>query len=137
MNLSTRPSKLKLLNSLVLVKELEHLAIISPTGKVKLCKRTIESLLSNEKYTSNVIAYKTYNEGFPESKRLFNKCEKDKFVAIGSNPAIISEEIFNKVQEEKATRSNIVRNDTGIERKSTHYSSRKVGKEKDIAGILY
>lgn len=85
--------------------------------------------MSNEKYIGNVIAYKTYNEGYPESKRLFNKGEKDKFVAIGSNPAIIPEEIFNKVQEEKATRSNIVRNDTGIERKSTHYSSRKVGKE--------
>jgi hypothetical protein len=112
-----------------IVKELKHLAIVSPTGKTKWCKRTIESLLSNEKYTGNVIAYKTYNEGYPESKRLFNKGEKDKFVAIGCNPTIITEEIFKKVQEEKSTRSNIVRNDTGTERKSTHYSSKKVGKE--------
>lgn len=113
-----------------IVKELEHLAIVSPTGKTKWCKRTIESLLSNEKYTGNVIAYKTYFEGFPESKRLYNKGEKDKFVAIGCNPAIIPEEIFNKVQEEKSIRSNIVRNDAGTQRKSTHYSSKKVGKEK-------
>jgi hypothetical protein len=65
--------------------------------------------LLNEKYTGNVIAYKAYTEGFPESKRYTNKGKKDKFVAIGCNPAIIPEDIFNKVQDEKAKRSNIIK----------------------------
>ncbi|MCT8978046.1 recombinase family protein [Clostridium sp. CX1] len=73
------------------IKELEHCAIVSPTHRTKWCKCTIENLLSNEEYTGNVIAYRTYNEGFPESKRYTNKGERDKLVAIGCNPAIISE----------------------------------------------
>lgn len=113
-----------------IIKQLEHHAIVSPTGKTKWSKRTIENLLSNEKYTGNVIAYKTYNEGFPESKRYTNKGEKDKFVAIGCNPAIIPEDIFNKVQDEKTKRSNIIRNEAGVKRKSTHYSSKNIEKQK-------
>lgn len=37
-----------------IVKELEKLRILSPTGKEKWCKRTIDVMLSNEKYTGDV-----------------------------------------------------------------------------------
>ena len=37
-----------------IVKELERLEIKSPTGKEKWAKRTIDVMLSNEKYTGNV-----------------------------------------------------------------------------------
>jgi len=37
-----------------IVSELERLGIKSPTGKGKWCKRTIDVMLSNEKYTGNV-----------------------------------------------------------------------------------
>ena len=107
-----------------IIKELEDCAIVSPTGKAKWCKRTIENLLSNEKYTINVVAYKTYSEGFPESKRYTNKGEKNKYIAIGCNPAIIPEETFNKVQEEKTRRSNVIKNDGGTKRKSTRFVSK-------------
>lgn len=42
-------------NSVIgIVSELERLRIKSPTGKGKWCKRTIDVMLSNEKYTGNV-----------------------------------------------------------------------------------
>lgn len=37
-----------------LIKELEKRKILSPTGKEKWCKRTIDVMLSNEKYTGDV-----------------------------------------------------------------------------------
>jgi len=96
----------------------------SPTGKDKWCKRSIESILANEKYTGNVVVGKTYNKGFPETERVTNKGEKDKYIIVGCNPEIITEEIFKKVQEEKAKRSNIIKSEDFTVRKSTHYSSR-------------
>ena len=37
-----------------IIKELAKRKILSPTGKGKWCKRTIDVMLSNEKYTGNV-----------------------------------------------------------------------------------
>ena len=37
-----------------IIKELEKRKILSPTGKAKWCKRTIDVMLSNEKYTGDV-----------------------------------------------------------------------------------
>jgi len=107
-----------------IVQELESRALTSPSGKAKWCKRTIDSILSNEKYTGNVIACKTYNKGFPETKRYTNRGEKDKYIAFGCNPAIISDEEFKMVQEEKNRRSNVIKSEDGIKRKTTHYSSK-------------
>ena len=108
-----------------IIRTLESLGIISPSGNTKWCKRTIESILSNEKYTGNVIVFKTYNNGFPETKRIINE-DKDKYIGIGCNPAIISEETFQKVQEERASRSNIMKTDQGVVRKNSHYSSKRI-----------
>jgi site-specific DNA recombinase len=81
--------------------------------------------LANEKYIGNVMVYKTYNDGFPETKRYTNKGEKDKYIVIGCNPAIISEELFKKAQDEKLKRSNIIKNEGETLRKTTHYSSKR------------
>lgn len=107
-----------------IIKELENRKIISPAGKNKWCKRTIETILANEKYTGNVVACKTYNEGFPGTRRLKNKGELNKYVVAGCNPEIIPEDQFAKVQEERSQRSNIIKDENGTNRKSTHYSSR-------------
>ena len=42
-----------------------------------------------------------------------------------SHPAIISNEIFDAVQEEKLKRSNVVIGENGTHRSSTKYSSKK------------
>ena len=67
-----------------IVKELERLGIKSPTGKATWPKRTIDVMLSNEKYMGNV--------------RLLDNGKHDAYyLAEGNNPAIISKETFQAV----------------------------------------
>lgn len=97
-----------------IIKELEKLKILSPTGKAKWCKRTIDVMLSNEKYTGDVRLLKS-------SKSEVN------YLASGNNPAIISKEDFEAVQTEKARRSNVVIDENGSKRKNEKYSSKGKG----------
>lgn len=95
-----------------IIKELEKRKILSPTGKAKWCKRTIDVMLSNEKYTGDVELLKS------------SKSEVH-YLASGNNSAIISKETFETVQIEKIRRSNVVRDENGSKRKSEKYSSKK------------
>lgn len=95
-----------------IVSELERLGIKSPTGKDKWSKRTIDVMLSNEKYTGNV--------------RLLDNGKNDVcYLAEDNNPAIITKETFQAVQLEKQRRSNVIKSEEGTRRKSTKYSSKK------------
>lgn len=95
-----------------ILKELEQRGIKSPTGKDKWCKRTIDVMLSDEKYTGTV--------------RLldFDKHEIH-YVSENNNPEIIPKETFQAVQIEKAHRSNVTQIENGNERKNKKYSSKK------------
>jgi DNA invertase Pin-like site-specific DNA recombinase len=108
-----------------IVRELKGKNIKSPTGKDIWSKRTVDMILSNEKYTGDVIIFKTYNDGFPNIKRHKNLGEKDQYIARESNPAIISKEQFVRVQEEKKRRTNIIIEKDGIKRNPVKYSSRQ------------
>lgn len=95
-----------------IVSELERLGIKSPTGKDKWCKRTIDVMLSNEKYIGNV--------------RLLDDGKHDAYyLAEDNNPAIISKETYQAVQIEKQRRSNVTKSEEGNQRKSKRYSSKK------------
>ena len=95
-----------------IIKELEKRKIPSPTGKEKWCKRTIDVMLSNEKYTGDVRLLKT------------GKSEIH-YLATDNNPVIISKEVFEAVQIEKARRSNVVKDGNGtVKRKNLKYSSK-------------
>lgn len=108
-------------------RELERSSILSPTGNSIWCKRSIENILANEKYTGDVLVFKTYCEGFPESRRKTNTDGKhDQYISISNNPMIISKETFGAANEERKRRSNINRDETGVTRKSTRYSSKKM-----------
>ena len=92
--------------------ELERLGIKSPTGKQKWAKRTIDVMLSNEKYTGNV--------------RLLDNGKHDlSYLAEGNNPPIISKEMYKAVQLEKQRRSNVIKSKEGARRKNTKYSSKE------------
>lgn len=95
-----------------IVSELERLGIKSPTGKEKWCKRTIDVMLSNEKYKGNV---RLLDDGKHESY----------YLSENNNPAIISKETFQAVQIEKQHRSNVIKGEEGNQRKSRKYSSKK------------
>ena len=95
-----------------IVSELERLGIKSPTGKRKWCKRTIDVMLSNEKYIGNV--------------RLLNNGKHDAhYLAEENNPAIVSKEVYQAVQIEKQHRSNVTKAEDDNQRKSKKYSSKR------------
>lgn len=92
-----------------IVKELEKENIKSPTGKNKWPKRSVETMFENEKYTGSV--------------KLLDSVNKENYYLLKDNhEAIITEEVFNKVQEEKSSRSNL---DEDNVRKSRKYSPKK------------
>lgn len=95
-----------------IIKELEKRKIPSPTGKEKWFKRTIDVMLSNEKYTGDVRLLKT------------GKSEIH-YLATDNNPAIISKETFEAVQLERVRRSNVVVGVDGKLRKNKKYSSKR------------
>lgn len=88
-----------------IIRELERLEIPSPTGKKKWCKRTIDVMLSNKKYTGDVLLLKSGKSDVH-------------YLASDNNPVIVSKEVFEAVQMEKARRSNVVRNESGNKRKN-------------------
>ena len=95
-----------------IIKKLYDAGILSPTGKEKWNKRTIETMLSNEKYTGTVTLLDSATQ---EYEYQMKECI----------PPIITESEFRAVQEEKKNRSNIVTDDEGTHRSSKKYSSKK------------
>lgn len=94
-------------------KKLAEQQIPSPRGKEKWSKRTIDNLLSNEKYIGTVRLMDSVTEG-------------QMFEMKDSHPPIITEDVFRTAQEEKKKRSNITVNEAGeIQRKNTKYSSKR------------
>lgn len=94
-----------------IARELERLGIKSPTGKATWPKRTIDVMLSNEKYIGNV-------------RLLDNGKHSASYFSEDNNPAIISKERFQAVQLEKQHRSNVIKGEEGSRRKSKQYSSK-------------
>lgn len=90
-----------------IVKELEKENIKSPTGKNKWPKRSIETMLENEKYAGSVKLLGSVNKG-------------NYYLLKDNHETIITEEVFDKVQKEKSSRSNL---DEESNRKSRKYSS--------------
>lgn len=95
-----------------IINELEDRNIKSPTGKDTWPKRSVETMLSNEKYIG-IAAVKIGGE------------EGQVYKLNNSHPAIISKDTFDAVQDEKLKRSNVVTDESGTHRSSTKYSSVK------------
>ena len=108
----------------MIINELENSNIKSPTGKEKWSKRTIQKILTNEKYIGSVILGKTYTDTYPSSKQRVNNGAHDKYLMENNHEPIISIEVFENVQESIRARSNIEIIDGKVRRKNTHYSSK-------------
>jgi DNA invertase Pin-like site-specific DNA recombinase len=75
--------------------------IPTPAGKQKWAVTTVRSILQNEKYAGNAILQKTYTADFLTKRMVKNDGSKiPKLFVKNSHPAIISEEIFEVVQDE-------------------------------------
>lgn len=81
---------------------LEEQGIPSPTGKPRWNREAIEKLLSNEKYTGRVLLQKTVSTGAVQIK---NDGLMNRYLYTGTHEAIISDEMFMAVQQEKFSRS--------------------------------
>lgn len=69
-------------------------------------------MLSNEKYTGDVKLMKSVNSDI-------------QYLSEDNNPAIISKEVYEAVQTEKARRTNLTKDENGIRRKTKKYSCKK------------
>lgn len=106
-----------------IVKELHNRGILSPTGKESWTPAAVDKLLSNEKYTGNVLLQKTYVPNVLKQSQAKNEV-LDKYLYENNHIAIIDSETFSAVQEEKKRRSNKTVNEKGkSQRKSTRYTS--------------
>lgn len=81
---------------------LEKQGILSPTGKLKWNRETINKLLSNEKYTGRVLLQKTISTG---TSQIENNGLMEQYLYTDSHEAIISDELFEAAQQEKMRRS--------------------------------
>lgn len=81
---------------------LEQQGIPSPTGRAKWNRETIDKMLSNEKYTGQVLLQKTISTG---AVQIQNDGLMDRYLYTGTHEAIISGEMFMAVQQEKLSRS--------------------------------
>lgn len=85
-----------------IVAGLERQGILSPTGKSKWKRDAINKLFSNEKYTGRVFLQKTASTGAVQIK---NDGLMDWYLYTNTHEAIISDEMFMAVQQEKLSRS--------------------------------
>jgi len=81
---------------------LERQGILSPTGKPKWNREAIDKLLANEKYVGCVLLQKTISTGVSQIE---NNGLMDRYLYTDSHEAIIPDEMFKEVQQEKLKRS--------------------------------
>ena len=81
---------------------LEKQGITSPTGKPRWNREAIDKLLSNEKYTGRVLLQKTVSTG---AVHIENNGLMERYLYTGTHEAIITDELFMAVQQEKLSRS--------------------------------
>lgn len=115
---------------------LEENNIKTVTQKDTWYVSTIDRMLSNEKYTGDSFLQKTFSDSCITRKRIKNTGQKIKYYVPDSHPAIISKDIFESVQKEKAKRERIIRNYDGtISFSKTKYNGKYLLGNLLICGI--
>lgn len=104
---------------------LESQGIRTVTGKENWDTKTIQRMLTNEKYKGDTMLQKTFTEDFMTGKKSKNIGQRNRYYVKDSHPAIVSAEVFDKVQEEMAKRSRFVRKEEGtIEARVSKYNGK-------------
>ena len=85
-------------------KELESRGIKAPGGGDRWHTRTINSILTNEKYKGDALLQKRYTADFLTKKMVKNNGEVPQYYVKGHHEAIISPQTFEIVQKEIARR---------------------------------
>ena len=94
-----------------IVSALEQQGVPSPSGKAKWNREAVNKMLSNEKYTGRVLLQKTVSTGVTQLK---NNGFAEKYLLTSHHKAIISDEVFQAVQEEKQHRNSNPENEIAM-----------------------
>lgn len=95
------------------------------TGKEIWDTKTIHRMLTNEKYKGDTMLQKTFTENFMTGKKSKNIGQRNKYYVKDSHPAIVSADVFDKVQEEMAKRSRpVIKGDGSVEASGSKYSGK-------------
>ncbi len=104
---------------------LESMDIKTVTGNKHWDTTTIQKMLKNEKYKGDTRLQKTYTEDFMTGRKAKNTGQRHSYYVSNSQPAIVSDEIFDKVQEEMGKRSRIAYKEDGtVEPIGKRYNSK-------------
>lgn len=104
---------------------MESMGIKTITGNNHWDTTTIQKMLTNEKYKGDTMLQKTYTEDFMTGKKAKNVGQRNRYYVRNSHPAIVSDEVFDEVQEEMARRARRVRKEDGtVEPNSRKYNGK-------------
>lgn len=98
---------------------LESQGIKTVTGNDHWDTTTIQKMLKNEKYKGDTLLQKTYTEDFMTGRKVKNVGQRSRYYVKDSHPAIVSGEVFDRVQEEMAKRARLIYNEDGTVESST------------------
>lgn len=87
-----------------IAKALTREGIPTPAGRTKWQKKTVESILLNEKYKGEALLQKVFTVDFLTKKVKKNEGEVPQYYVKGSHPGIISPEEWQLVQDEMKRR---------------------------------
>lgn len=97
------------------------------TGKDIWDTKTIQRMLTNEKYKGDTMLQKTFTEDFMTGRKRRNDGQRNKYYVKDSHPAIVSDDVFDKVQEEMDKRSRVISNEYGtVEINGSKYTSKYI-----------
>lgn len=85
-------------SSSAIATKLTNVGILSPSGQEHWTRRTIESILQNEKYYGAALLQKTHTIDFRSKKQLPNNGELPRYYIENDHEPIITKEIFDEVQ---------------------------------------
>lgn len=104
---------------------LEFQGIKTVTCKDDWNAKTIRDMLGNEKYKGDTMLQKTFTEDFMTGKKSKNIGQRNRYYVKNSHPAIVSAEVFDKVQEEMAKRSRLISKEDGtVETSGSKYNGK-------------
>ena len=109
---------------LKIADELTDMKIPKADGSTKWTPRHISYILTNVRYKGDSLHQKSYTTEFPFKSKV-NRGERDMYYMKDANPPIVSEELFDKVNELLKRKAAIYHNGIGKE-KTAHPLSQKI-----------
>ena len=71
--------------------------ILSPTGKVRWSRETLNKMLRNEKYVGDVMLQKTFVDNLFDGKQIANNGELDRVLTRNHHRGIVDRQLFAQV----------------------------------------